>query len=119
MFFCHQPLHDILTGDKPVDLAKNKSVGRAEKLNSSQANRTSIVSGGGDGGVGALVIVIVVVLRRIRIAQGGGDKKSDIVTRVHPHNLTSTDWPVKLVHLPTWMLYHQCCCINGLAIPHS
>lgn len=110
-----------LSSDESINLAKNKSICWAEKLNPCQANRISIAIVVSDTNAAAAVsgaFFVVFVIVSICWTQGGGNEKSHIVTRVHSHDLTSTHRPVKLTNLPTWVLNRQCCCINGLAVPH-
>jgi heme O synthase-like polyprenyltransferase len=76
-------------------MAKNKSISRSKKLNSCDPQR-SIVSGG-VGGAFSIVIGWI---------QVGGEEKSNIVTRVHLHNLTSTHRPIKVLCFSTWVLNH-------------
>lgn len=76
-----------MVGDESVDLAEKESVGGAEEFDSCDANRGGcdivfIVSGGG-----------ICLL----IAESGGDEKSDIVTRIHLHDLASGDREVVFV----------------------
>ncbi|KAK3035817.1 hypothetical protein RJ639_034633 [Escallonia herrerae] len=104
-----------LRGDEPISMAKNKTISWPEKLDTGNANRIvpvpifyTAVSGGsgdvGDCGGGGV--------------QGGGEKKSNIVTRVHLHHLTSNHRPIEPVYSTTWVLHHQACIIYCLAVPH-
>ena len=92
--------------DEPVDLAEHKSIGGTEELNPGDPNRAGGSGGGGGcGGGGGLT-------------QGGGDEKSNIVAGVHLHDFTGRYRPIQFLCFSTWVLYYQCCCINGLAVPH-
>lgn len=113
-----------MSRDESVNLSKSESISWTKKLNPCQPNRIPIVAivgcggdGGGGGGSGAGVVGTSISIT-ICWAQGGGDEKSYIVTRVHPHNLTSIHRPIQFINFPTWMLYHKRCCINGLTVPH-
>lgn len=64
-------------------MAENKSIGGPEELNSGYTNR--IVVGGGVAGAFTIVVGWI---------QRGREQKSNIVTGVRLHNLTSTHRPI-------------------------
>lgn len=92
-------------------MAEKKSIGRPKKFNPRYPKRGITVIGGSGG-------VPVVCGGGGRI-QGGGEEESNIMARIHLHDLSSTNCAIKLIHFTTWVLYHQSCTINGLAIAHS
>lgn len=97
-----------MSSDEAVDLSKNKSVGGAKDLETSDAYRT-----------GAVTVALGLDLGGARAESGGGDEKGDAVVRVRFHDVVSGDRRVELLPLfAIPLLYHQRRCVCGLAIPH-
>lgn len=75
--------------NKSVSMAKNKSIGGAEKFDTSNAERCSVSCGGGGG----------------RWIQSGGKKQSNMIARVGLHDITSRDRPICFFYFATRLLY--------------
>ena len=88
-------------------MTKDKGIGGAEELDPGVPDRLLRTDGVGGGGC-----------RLFGIRQGQGDDEEDIVAGVHLHDLIGFDRPIHPLYFPTWVLYHQCCCIHCLAVSH-
>lgn len=87
-------------------MTKSKSVSWPKKFDPRYPKRGILViysSGSGRGGGGI---------------QGGGEEEGDVVAGIHLHDLICRDSRIQLVCSSIWMLYHNSCTINGLAVAH-
>ncbi|GER27098.1 S-adenosyl-L-methionine-dependentmethyltransferases superfamily protein [Striga asiatica] len=95
---CHDLDFDdrTLGGDKPVDMAKNKSVGRPEELYPRDPKRGgSVLSAGGGGG---------------RVDGGGGEEEGDVVAGVGLHDVGGGGWAVEPLDFGgVWVLDDYAC----------
>lgn len=87
-----------LSCNKPIGMAKSKSIIWPEKLDTSKTHR----------------LRLPIVFLRLR----QGNYKRNIVTRISPHNLTGHHRPIQPLNPATWVLYNKSRRINRLAIPH-